>query len=221
VFKNLFVNGCSFNGPRNKWGNSVQTFVGDIVSKHFELELHNFARGGRGNRRICDTTKIFFEKNKDYKSNTLALIQWSSPGRRDYPTNDGWKPMKGYSTTWRTWSTHEQMSFVEKQKSWEVFQDHSLLQLSQILDLQWYFKANQIPYIMYHGLTSQIDTQWPDHQILFDSIDMENFYKPGTSHIDYIKQNNLTISKEDEHPSEQGHKQWAQDLIKLIQYKFY
>ena len=221
MIENIFVNGCSFNGPRKKWGHSVETFVGDIVAKHFGLSLHNFARGGRGNRRICDTTKIFFEKHKELKTNTIALIQWSSPGRRDYPTNDGWKPMQGYSTTWCTWSTHEQMPFINSQKGWEVFQDHSLLQLNQILDLQWYFKANKIPYVMYHGLPNQINTNWSDHKVLYDSIDLECFYNHNTSHMDFIKEKKLTISEEDEHPSELGHRIWTQDLIRLIEKKYF
>tara|TARA_B100000902_G_C27099309_1_gene807977 strand:- start:219 stop:884 length:666 start_codon:yes stop_codon:yes gene_type:complete len=214
IMQNLFVNGCSFNGPRNKWGSECNTWVGKEIANHYGVTLHHFARGGRGNRRICDTTKIFFEQNLERKKDTFAVIQWSSPGRRDYPTNDGYKQIQGYSTSWRTWSTHEQLKFIGQQKGWDVEQDHSLLQLTQILDLQHYFIINKIRYVMYFGLIPQIDLKYKDHQTLFNALDKKTFFNFETSHYEFCKSNNLQLSEHDEHPSIDGHKQWAAQLIK-------
>tara|TARA_B110000211_G_C14045629_1_gene538798 strand:- start:425 stop:1102 length:678 start_codon:yes stop_codon:yes gene_type:complete len=216
TMQNLFVNGCSFNGPRKKWGKECKTWVGKEVANHYGATLHNFARGGRGNRRICDTTKLFFESNPQRKKDTFAIIQWSSPGRRDYPTDDGYKPIKGYSTTWRTWSTHEHPKFVSQQQGWDVDQDHSLLQLTQMLDMQNYLKINDIPYVMYFGLISQISIKYPDHHTLFNALDHTRIYNPATSHYEFCKFCNLQLSNQDEHPSAEGHKQWAEGLIKYI-----
>jgi hypothetical protein len=159
---------------------------------------------------------LFFESNPQRKKDTFAVIQWSSPGRRDYPTDDGYKPINGYSTTWRTWSTHEQPKFVSAQQGWDVDQDHSLLQLIQMLDMQNYLKINDIPYVMYFGLISQIMIKYPDHHTLFNALDHTRIYNPATSHYEFCKFCNLQLSNQDEHPSAEGHKQWAEGLIKYI-----
>ena len=187
-----------------------------MVAEHYDVPLHNFARGGRGNRRICDTSKIWFEANPHRKKDTLAIIQWSSSNRRDYPTNDGYKPMSGYSTTWRSWGTHEQLRFIQGLEGFDIDQDHSLMQLNAILDLQNYFKIHGITYVMYFGLIPQINVSYPDHKILYNAIDWTKFYNSKTNHYDFVKQNNLQISKRDEHPSIKGHEEWAKGLIKYM-----
>ena len=95
MIDHIFINGCSFNQINPK-GN-VKTFAGEIIAKHFDKEFTNLSRGGRGNYRICATTKMWYEKNKN---KSFAIIEWTSPFRRDYTTNDGWKPIKGFNTTW-------------------------------------------------------------------------------------------------------------------------
>ena len=214
--QNLFVNGCSFNGPRKKWGKHVNTYVGKQIADHYKIQEHRFARGGRGNRRICDTTKLFFESNPGRKLDTLAMIQWTSPGRRDYPTNDDYKKIDGYSTTWRTWSTHEQIKFISSLEGFDIERDHSLMQLNDIIDLQNYFNVHGIKYVMYFGLVSQIDLTQQDHKILHNAIDWNKFYQPDTSHYEFCEKNNLQISPQDEHPSAEGHRKWAEGLIKYI-----
>ena len=214
--KHLFVNGCSFNRPRKKDGHSVQTYVGRIVAQHYGAKEHIFARGGRGNRRVCDTTKLFYETNKILKHNSVAIIQWTSAGRRDYPTNDGYKPIEGYNTTWRSWGTHEQLKFIHGLQGFDIDQDHSLMQLNDIIDLQNYFKIHGVKYVMYFGLISQINLKYQDHKTLYESIDWSKFYQPNTSHYEFCATNKLQISKNDQHPNLQGHEKWAQGLIKYI-----
>src|SRR6056300_658851 len=105
MITDLYSNGCSFNTKNSKA--YIKEFPGKLLSDHFNLNLHNYAMGGRGNYRIDVTTKIFFETYPDLKNKTLALIEWTSPFRRDYPTNDGFLPHPRQSTTWRTWQTLE------------------------------------------------------------------------------------------------------------------
>ena len=51
---------------------------------------------------------------------------------------------------------------------------------------------------------------------LFDIIDKKRFFKPETSHYDFITENNLIASKKDPHPSVEGHKRWAEQLLEFI-----
>ena len=54
----IFSNGCSFLTARPKDG--VDTFTSEILSKQYGNQLFNLAMGGRGNERICFTTKLWF-----------------------------------------------------------------------------------------------------------------------------------------------------------------
>ena len=82
MIENLFVNGCSFN-TTNKHAD-INTYVGKMVADHYGYKLYNFARGGRGNKRIEITSKMFFEKSPERKIDTLALIEWTTSVRNDY-----------------------------------------------------------------------------------------------------------------------------------------
>jgi len=210
----FFLNGCSFNTYNRKGG--IDTFVGKIVAEHFELPWENFSRGGRGNYRICTTTKMWFEKTKS--DNAFALIEWTSPFRRDFPSADGWKPIPGYNTTWRTWTTISNLPWTrEGKKSWDLEQEHSLFMLNCILDMQWYFKAKNIPYVMYHGLDGEIQTNFADHKLLWESVDHKRFFKPFDSHYEEIQRTGQYVSKNDFHPNYPGHRMWAKELIQHIE----
>lgn len=214
MIANLYSNGCSFNTTNGKA--YIKEFPGQLISDHFGLKLHHFARGGRGNYRIDVVTKIFFETYPQFKSNTLALIEWTSPFRRDYPTNDNWKPHPQQSTTWRTWQTINEIKWVKNQPGYDLDQDHSLFMLNTMLNLQTYFQHNDIRYVMYHGLPSEIDTKYQDHKVLYDAIDWNHVYNPTTSQLDFVNKNNLRVSLEDRHPNSQGHIQWSSQLINFI-----
>jgi hypothetical protein len=213
MITDLYSNGCSFNTTNGKA--YIKEFPGQILSDHFGLKLHHFARGGRGNYRIDVVTKIFFETYPKFKPNTLALIEWTSPFRRDYPTNDHWKPHPQQSTTWRTWQTINEIKFIKTQPGYDLDQDHSLFMLNTMLNLQTYFKHNNIKYVMYHGLPSEIDTSFQDHDVLHKSIDWNHVYNPTTSQLDFVNENGLRVSLDDRHPNSQGHIQWSDQLIEF------
>ncbi len=214
MIDHIFINGCSFNQINPK-GN-VNTFAGEIIAKHFNKEFTNLSRGGRGNYRICATTKMWYEKNEN---KSFAIIEWTSPFRRDYTTNDGWKPIKGFNTTWRTWSTTSSISLAKDQIGWDFDQEHSLFMLNSILDLQYYFKANKIPYVMYHGLPGDIKLQYDDHKLLWNAVDKDHFYQPMKSQAEFVNDNKLFVSKNDYHPTAEGHQRWATGVIQFIQDK--
>jgi len=220
--QNLFVNGCSFNGPRKKWGKECNTWVGKEIADHYGVTLYDFARGGRGNRRICDTTKIFFEQNLERKKDTFALIQWTSPGRRDYPTNDGYKKHKfpTMETTWKTWDPNRDSNTTSFIKylfglGADLDQMTQVESILGLLDLQDYFQNKGYPYVFYNTLSDAKITN-PDVQLLFDKIDKKRFFKPETSHLDYTVANGQQCKQDDPHPNEEGHKDWAKQLKEFI-----
>jgi hypothetical protein len=211
MYKQLFVNGCSFNTPNPK--GEVPSFVGKMVAKHFGLSLNNLARGGRGNDRIVVTTKLHFENFPDHKQNTIALIEWTQAGRIDYVTNDFYKPMKFQSTTWRTYHTRDVLGVMP---GLDDVENESILMLKNILDLQTYFKTNNIKYIMYFGLNNVI-TETQDSKTLWNCVDTQHFFRPTYSHFQYCQDNRCYVSPTDYHPNTQGHRVWANELIKYME----
>ena len=104
----IFINGCSFLTNRAKEG--VLTHTGLELSKLMELDIaESLAAGGRGNRRISFTTKVWCEKNPELAKKCFFLIGITSGTRFDYPTKDGYKKRKfpSLDTTWKTFSIHQ------------------------------------------------------------------------------------------------------------------
>jgi len=130
----IFSNGCSFLTPRPKDG--VDTFVSKIIAENYNEELFNIAMGGRGNTRISFSTKVWCEQNKD--KDVFAVIGWSSAVRNDYITDDGWKKgrIPGTELTWRTWKTLDNVSFIRKNKGWDIENNLTMNFLDNVFDLQ-------------------------------------------------------------------------------------
>ena len=58
----IFSNGCSFLGPRPKDG--IETYTTKVIADAWNVPLIDSAAGGRGNDRICFTTKYNPKKEK-------------------------------------------------------------------------------------------------------------------------------------------------------------
>ena len=213
MFK-LFSNGCSFLTTRPKDG--VDTFTSKIIAEHYGMELYNLAMGGRGNDRLCFTTKHWFETNS--KENVFAVIGFSSTHRMDYVTNDGWKKgrISGTELTWRTWKIGEQLRFIDAQPGWDIEQTGTMRWLNHVLDLQNYFENHDIPYVIYNSLPIDIVKNTGDLNALLGRINTRRYFNIKDSHYNYIIKNNQIVSPQDPHPSTDGHKQWAEQLIEFI-----
>jgi len=210
----LFSNGCSFLTPRPKDG--VDTFVSNELANSYNSELTNLAMGGRGNARISVSTKVWFEQNGS--TNTFAVIGWSSQHRNDYVTNDGWKAgrIEGTDLTWRTWKTLDNVTFVDKQRGWDIENNATISFLDHVFDLQNYFYRRQIPYVMYNALPNTIINGSIDSKTIYDALDMKRFFEPKSSHYEYVLDKKLIVSPNDPHPSTEGHKQWSQMIKEYI-----
>ena len=210
----LLSNGCSFLTPRNKDG--VETFVARELAESYGLQLTNLAMGGRGNDRISFTTKIWFEQNGS--ADTFAVVGWSSAHRNDYITNDGWKKgrIPGTDLTWRTWKTLDNVSFIRTNTGWDIENNAIMNFLDNVFDLQNYFERKRIPYVMYNALPNDFKSDISDFDVIAKAINMDRFFNPEVSHLEYIMDKQLVVSPHDPHPSAEGHRQWAEQLNEFI-----
>ena len=210
----LFSNGCSFLTPRPKDG--VDTFTTKIIAENYGMDLVNLAMGGRGNTRIGFSTKVWVEQNKG--KDIFAVIGWSSAVRNDYITDDGWKKgrIPGTDLTWRTWKTLDNVSFIRSHKGWDIENNFTMNFLDNIFDLQNYFERKQIPYVMYNSLPNDFGNGTEDFHVIRNAINMDRFFSPGVSHLEFVTDKNLIVSPKDPHPSAEGHQQWATQLMEFI-----
>ena len=217
----LFINGCSFLTTRPKAG--VNTHSGIELAKLMDLEIVcNLAGGGRGNSRTSFTTKLWCERNPEVAKTCLFYIGITSGTRFDYPTNDGYKgyKFKALKTTWKTYSLNkdsECKTFFKYLMRTGADLDQ-LVQIESIdnaLALQNYFEVKKYPYVMYKSI-SDTPIIAKDVKVLFDAIDKTRFFKPETSHYDYILENKLVANMADPHPNTQGHIEWATQLKEFI-----
>ena len=213
MFK-LFSNGCSFLGPRPK--DNVNTFVTKILAEQYNLQLFNVAMGGRGNERISFTTKLWFEQNG--VNDVFAVIGWSSMLRNDYITNDGWKKgrIPNMDLTWRTWKIADNVKWINSQRGWDIESTLTMKFLDLVLNLQNYFKLKNIPYVMYNALPNYSNPAIKDFKIMSKTIDMKRFFKPETSHYEFVMSKKFISSENDPHPSVKGHQEWAGQLKEFI-----
>ena len=202
---------------------SIQTHVGIEIAKHYNFELTNIARGGRGMDRTTLTTMIFFEKHRKFKD-TFALIEWSDAGRWDYPTR--FKKKKHLhpqlDTDWSTIKLTDEATTTFFNKNAETMDLPGFLVTRfyhNVLSLQSFFKSNGIPYLMYNGIWNSIDEGKKDHQSLSNLVDKKHFFGFGDyelSHCNWCARNKLCVGGGDEHPNEEGHKEFAKLLISYI-----
>ncbi len=210
----LFSNGCSFLTSRPKDG--VETFTSKIIADNYNMQLVNLAMGGRGNTRISFTTKVWCEQNK--LENIFAVIGWSSSVRNDYVTDDGWKKgrIPGTDLTWRTWKTLDNVSFIKSNKGWDIENTLSMNFLDNVFDLQNYFERKRIPYVMYNSLPNDFGNSTADFEVIRNAINMDRFFSPKVSQLEFVLDKNLIVSQNDPHPNEAGHKDWAKQLKEFI-----
>ena len=217
----IFINGCSFLTYRSK----------DGIMTHAEKELEklmglarggHLAGGGRGNKRVSITTKIWCERNPELAKKCFFVIGITSGSRFDFPTDDGYKKYKfpDLESTWKTYSPQKDTSsrnFFKNLFKLNLDIDQ-LIQYESIeatVNLQNFFKLNKYPYVMYKTI-SDTPIKNADVRTLWNMIDKKRFFKIETSHYDYILENKLVANMADPHPSEEGHRRWANELKEFI-----
>ena len=217
----IFINGCSFLTYRAKDG--IMTHAGKELEKLMGLARGgHLAGGGRGNKRVSITTKIWCEKNPELAKKCFFVIGITSGSRFDFPTNDGYKKYKfpDLESAWKTFSPQKDTpSRIFFKHLFELNLDiDQLIQYESIeatVNLQNFFKLNKYPYVMYKTI-SDTPIKNADVRTLYNMIDKKRFFKLETSHYDFILENKLVANMSDPHPSEEGHKRWANELKEFI-----
>ncbi len=202
---------------------SIQTHVGMEVAKHYKFELTNIAKGGRGIDRTTLTTMLYFEKHKKFKD-TFALIEWSDAGRWDYPLRYDKKPatIVQQDTSWYSLKLSQEPMTTFFKRNAQYIDIPSFLVMRfyhNVLCLQYFFKSNGIPYLMYNGIWNNTWEGKKDHASLLNLIDKKHFFGFGQhelSHFKWCARNNLCVGDGDEHPNKEGHKEFAKLLISYI-----
>ena len=69
---------------------------------------------------------------------------------------------------------------------------------------------------MFYNTLSDAKITNPDIQLMFDKINKKRFFKPETSHLDYTREKSQQCKPDDEHPNEEGHRDWANQLKEFI-----
>ena len=144
----IFINGCSFLTYRVKDG--IMTHAGKELEKLMGLARGgHLAGGGRGNKRVSITTKIWCQRNPELAKKCFFVIGITSGSRFDFPTNDGYKKYKfpDLESAWKTFSPQKDTPSRNFFK--HLFSTHldidQLIQYESIettVNLQNFFKLN-------------------------------------------------------------------------------
>ena len=201
---------------------------GKILSRHLNLKYKMIAENGASNERILRTV---LHANLQ---NTFVLVGLTSHNRREGLTTARTNKYANRATHWQTWkmvgpkddTSYKDLRFdpwVNKGNR-EFFpaieEEGQIRTVIQILYMQNYFKANNIPYLMYNALYNGFDDPLTiECEELLAKVDQTKYFKlqgdfSNTQHGFCLK-NKLTVSDLDEHPRMQGHTAWAGELLPM------
>lgn len=209
--------------------------VAELLHKDYfnQHELIKLAQGGSGNDRTFLSTINWFERHPERKHNAHVLIGWTESQRIDYPTkfNDAHKFIHHTPPLDQTWSTFALSAYVSH--PWDTvisniirkfqlpephYPDWTVIKWYQnVLGLQNYLKANNISYTFYNSLPPSLGEDKQDHSYWLNAVDHNHFYEINYSQYEYCQENKMFISSDNHHPNEQGHINWAKQLIEFIQ----
>ena len=207
------------------------THVGMELAKLMNLkEARHFGAGGRGNKRLSVSTKIWCERNPVIARKCFYVIGITSGMRQDFPMTTGYKKHKfpELNSFWKTYKPWENRATEAFFKHLSITADIDLEQMAYFesleatLNLQNYFKIKKFPYVMYKTLPDPVlvrdkrDIKHKDIYTLQGLIDEKRYFKPNFSHLEYTEQNKQHCSPDDHHPSADGHKDWAIQLKEFI-----
>ncbi len=190
-----FSNGCSFSAKKKH--NSCHQWLASYYGIKQDHTI-NLGKGGRGNDRIVQTTMQFFYNNPERMKDTTVSIGWTTPYRWDFilqTKQEGAYVIRGankdFDWQWQTFHLAKAdppepgrffLQYGIEERGMDLELTHAVKLYTQILTLQYFFKAHNIPYVMYHALTNDCpvdkvnDIERPQLKILRDQIDKKHFF---------------------------------------------
>lgn len=185
--------GCSFLCRRSEVRPQVE-----VMAETLGEDLDNRSISGNGNTHILyNTMNAILTNPKPY---SLVCIGWSSPNRWDYVT----APHK--------WFAIKMGTVVPTFAKQAINYDDTLFRhyAPSVLLMTEFLRSRSIPFIMWNSLPC-----WYDGASVFQKniLEMPEFYKPTTSHIEDLESKGEWISEEDHHPNQKSHNAWADQLL--------
>ena len=232
MVKNILINGDSFLTTRG----SCQTTVGLELAKKFNLNVifppFGLAKGGRGNDRIVNTTKLAFYRYPKLIKKTLVLIGWSHTVRNDYLIDALHEEVSKYSHKREFegmggWGTQKATKGKHKDGlpgNYCLKKNLRLRHLSHILSLQDFFNLHGIKYCMYNALANNYFKKHSALDCLSGQVNKNAFFEfeNPISHLKFVSEDTdntgcqLVRGPKDDHPNELGCKLWADKLEVFI-----
>ena len=225
----IFSNGCSFLSQRSRLG--VYTHAGMELGKLLRLkEARHLGAGGRGNKRLSISTKVWCERYPEIADKCFFVIGITAGLRTDFPVTESYKAHKfpelhSFWKTYKPWENKETEAFykhLDKSANLDIEQMAHFESLEATLNLQNYFKMKNYPYVMYKTLPDpnlimdKRDIKNKDVYTLNGLIDKKRYFRPDYSHLEYTEENKQHCAPGDHHPSADGHRDWAQQIKEFI-----
>jgi hypothetical protein len=187
--------GCSFLCDRSRVRPQCA-----VMAERLDQPLDNRSIPGNGNTHILYNTMTAIIENPNKYS--LVVIGWSNPGRWDFVTAPHkWFALK-IGNIIHT-ATNKRVNFaLSLFRHWAP----------QVVLLSSWLRARNIPFIMWNSLECWHDSNSALHR---EILGMPEFYKPTISHIADLRQKQQWISKDDHHPNQVSHDEWASELLKF------
>ena len=205
------------------------TNCGKALANKLKFDYEMVAENGASNERIV--RKVLHKKLKD----SFVLIGLTSYNRREGLTTNKENSLAKRASHWHTWKMvgpednagYKDLKFdpwvnKDKREYYPAIEEEGQIRtVIQILYMQNYFKANNVPYLMYNALYNGFNDPLTDEcKKLLGMVDQKKYYKlqgsfDETQHGWCLK-NKLTVSEIDEHPNTQGQTAWAEELMPLI-----
>ncbi len=205
------------------------TNCGKALANKLKFDYEMVAENGASNERIV--RRVLHKKLKD----SFVLIGLTSYNRREGLTTNKENSLAKRASHWHTWKMvgpednagYKDLKFdpwvnKDKREYYPAIEEEGQIRtVIQILYMQNYFKANNVPYLMYNALYNGFNDPLTDEcKKLLGMVDQKKYYKlqgsfDETQHGWCLK-NKLTVSEIDEHPNTQGQTAWAEELMPLI-----
>lgn len=180
--------GCEMDGSMDSKWNRHNSFAAKLAHNKRVLdgyEIVNAATSGQGNSAIVRTTLMWFRDHYDPETmDVFVVCGWTEPSRMDAPYKTGQIPYHEMYPG-ADYTPRENFDYLVINAGWthghedqRVLSDSyveflllnpeflELMSMNYVLQLQWFFKAHGVPYVMMNTL----------HMFSHDNYFLEAYY---------------------------------------------